>query len=104
MIIVTNKTIDDYLSWNKIILGVNSAVLTAIFFKVGIDDQSPSFYSIAAGLFLVSMFALFIFHTGLIEHKNTLSDKLEHKSSWTIIVGWATFYLGFVALMFPILF
>jgi len=92
---IKKNTIDDYLGWNKLIVGINSSAILAIFFKDSLINQ----YQYAAYCFICSLLSILLFSLALIEHRNSKTDILNKKYSSLFVVSWASFLIAFVLLI-----
>ena len=95
MLEIKKNTIDDYLGWNKLLVGVNSSAIIAIFFKSTTNYE----YHYAAYSFIVSLIFTLLFSLALIEHKNSTNDTLNNKYSFLYVISWSTFLLAFILLI-----
>ncbi|QKF81710.1 hypothetical protein [Halarcobacter ebronensis] len=104
MIRIAKNTIDDVLSWNKLLVGINSSAIGALFFKLTSLENNIIHLSvnIATNSFLLSLFSLLIFHTVLINHRNNNNnDVLPLIYSFVFIIGWVSLIIGFCSLVWP---
>ena len=102
MITVKKENIDDFLGWNKILIGVNSASLMSLLFKFSDVTKLDNGYKIATVLFFLSLFFLLLCYAGFIEHKNATSDKLGKITSIVFMLGWFFLILGYSAITYKI--
>jgi heme O synthase-like polyprenyltransferase len=66
MIKLKNKQVNDYLEWNKILIGIDSALLGAMFLRFAETEFIGLMNKTAAGVFFISLLALLAYIAGLL--------------------------------------
>ncbi|WP_168016998.1 hypothetical protein [Halomonas salinarum] len=100
MIDIRQEDVKDYLDWTKLLITINSAAVGTLLVKF--DASSPPSLPIQIGAvcFLLSLVALLVSYTGLVEHQRESQERTNWKTSGSLMFSWATFLAGFGSLVF----
>lgn len=95
MLTVKKEDIKDYLDWLKVLVTIASAAVAAFAFKYEGLPSRPFEIRVASFSFVVALLFLALAFTGLIEHKNSSSDKLSFLAFGFLAIGLLSFLVAF---------
>ena len=99
---ISEKTIDSYLGWVKLITTLNSLFIAGIIFKISktdIFDGYIWFVQCAVALNIISIVSFLIFSAAIIEHKNKGSSQENKPTAVGPIATISLFFAFFTFLI-----
>ena len=100
MLRINKDDIKDHLDWLKIQITISSAAIGAITLKA--SGATPGKLKTASVFFILSIFLMIVGFSGLIEHKNSDTNKVSLLASIPVILGYLFFLLALCTLVFSV--
>lgn len=99
MIEIRQDDVKDYLDWTKLLVTICSAAVGTLLVKFDASSPPSFVVKLSAIFFLVSLIALLVSYTGLVEHKQQNQRRISWKTACSLILAWTTFLAAFGSLV-----